>query len=249
MILRTWLEQGPYTLALSSGYFGFFAHFGLLAALEQNNLVPSHISGSSAGALAGACWASGCPTATIQHALANLSKSDFWDPAVGLGLLKGQLFREFIQTLYPVSNIEECNIPLAISAYDLRTLSTHVLDSGSISDAVYASCTVPLLFHPIRIGKGLYFDGGINDRAGLAGAPKQGRILYHHLESQWPPLFCKYGRSSNGPVRPGMITVTVKDLETAGPHRLKNGRKAFQQAKCAIDKALDQRIEQQNIVV
>lgn len=247
MTLRSWLEQGPYTLALSSGYFGFFAHFGLLAALSQNNLSPSRISGSSAGALAGACWASGCPTATIQHALANLSKSDFWDPAIGLGLLKGQLFRKFIQTLCPVSNIEECSIPLAISAYDLRTFSTHVLDSGSISDAVYASCSVPLLFHPIRIGKGLYFDGGINDRAGLAGAPEQGRILYHHLESQWPPLFCKYGQLKNAHFHAGMITVTIKNLETAGPHRLNNGRKAFQQAKCAIGEALGQRIERQSV--
>ncbi len=249
MKLRDWLKQGPYTLALSSGFFGFFAHFGALAALEKNNLLPNRISGSSAGALAGACWASGCPITNIQNALARLTKNDFWDPALGLGLLKGQLFRDFIQTLCPVSTIEDCLIPLSISAFDLHSVSTHVLDYGSLSNSVYASCTVPLLFQPIRIGNGLYFDGGVKDRAGLAGTRAENRILHHHLQSQWPPLFCHLRESNILTRRPNMISVVIRKLETVGPNRLQNGKKAYQQAETAFVQALKKPVDINGIFV
>ena len=37
--LRDWLEAEPFTLALSAGFFGFFAHTGLILALEEANSV------------------------------------------------------------------------------------------------------------------------------------------------------------------------------------------------------------------
>ena len=37
--LGDWLDAGPYTLALSAGFFGFFAHAGVLAALEELSLI------------------------------------------------------------------------------------------------------------------------------------------------------------------------------------------------------------------
>ena len=49
--LRTWLTEAPFTLGMSSGFFGFFAHAGVLAALEEQGLTPRAVAGSSAGAL------------------------------------------------------------------------------------------------------------------------------------------------------------------------------------------------------
>lgn len=40
MTLQTWLEENPFTLALSSGFFGFYAHAGFLKALEERGLAP-----------------------------------------------------------------------------------------------------------------------------------------------------------------------------------------------------------------
>ena len=57
--LREVLAEAPYGLALSSGFFGFFAHTGVLAALLDAGLVPARVSGSSAGALVGGLWAAG----------------------------------------------------------------------------------------------------------------------------------------------------------------------------------------------
>ena len=44
------LRQEPFTLALSAGFFGFFAHTGFLSALEERDVRPHRVVGASAGA-------------------------------------------------------------------------------------------------------------------------------------------------------------------------------------------------------
>ena len=46
-------------LCLSSSFFGYYAHLGLLSAMEKRGLRPGRIAGASAGALAGGFWAAG----------------------------------------------------------------------------------------------------------------------------------------------------------------------------------------------
>ena len=48
--LHDHLAQRPFALAMSSGFFGFFAHAGVLRALDEASLRPTRLSGSSAGA-------------------------------------------------------------------------------------------------------------------------------------------------------------------------------------------------------
>ena len=49
--LADWLALEPFGLTLSSGFFGFFAHAGVVQALAERKLQPASLSGSSAGAL------------------------------------------------------------------------------------------------------------------------------------------------------------------------------------------------------
>jgi len=54
MTHHEWLAAAPYTLALGAGFFGFFAHTGVLRALEESGVSrPRRVVGVSAGALAG----------------------------------------------------------------------------------------------------------------------------------------------------------------------------------------------------
>lgn len=53
-------------LALSAGFFGFFAHAGLTRALEDAGVAPSAVSGSSAGAMVGALHGSGLDAAAMS---------------------------------------------------------------------------------------------------------------------------------------------------------------------------------------
>ncbi len=82
-LLGDWLAREPYTLGMSSGFFSFFAHCGLLSALEQADLLPQAVTGSSAGALTGGLWAAGLSAGDIAELYFSLRKHDFWDPAPG----------------------------------------------------------------------------------------------------------------------------------------------------------------------
>src|SRR5262245_4716936 len=68
--LGDWLARGPFGLAMSSGFFAFYAHTGMLSALVARGLAPVHVAGSSAGALVAGAWAAGVPCDALAGVLA-----------------------------------------------------------------------------------------------------------------------------------------------------------------------------------
>lgn len=243
--LAEWLAQEPFALTMSSGFFSFYAHTGFLTALEDAGLLPARVSGSSAGALVGAAWAAGVDAPVLAAELERLERRDFWDPGIGPGLLRGRLFREKMESLLSVPSFDRCRVPAAVSVFDVRTRSTHVLDAGEIAPAICASCAVPFLFHPVRINRRAYLDGGILDRPGLAGMPaSEQRVLFHHIASKSP-----WRTKNELPSRPGMFTFTIDGLPRSGPFRLHEGRRAYRAAREATKRALERSVTESVLVV
>jgi NTE family protein len=236
--LRAHLREGPFALAMSSGFFSFFAHTGFLTVLEDEGLLPSRVSGSSAGALVTGAWASGLDAPDLARELDQLERRHFWDPAVGAGLLRGRLFRERLERLLPQASFARCRVPAAVSVFDVRSRSTRVLEGGDVTSAIHASCAVPLLVHPVSIDGRSYLDGGILDRPGLVGMPEsEPRVLFHHIASK-----SVWRTKLEVPRRHGMVTVVLEGLPRSGPFRLAEGRRAFTAARSAMRRALDERI-------
>ncbi len=184
--LRDWIRERPYALALSSGFFGFFAHTGLMTVLEDEGLLPVRLSGSSAGALVAGLWASGVDAARIREELHLLRREHFWDPGLGIGLLRGRLFRERLESILATRTFAGCRAPLAISVYD-------VLRAPPVSSPTVTSrrpsrprAVLPFLFHPVWHEGRPLLDGGIADRPGILGLLDGERVLHHHLASRSP---------------------------------------------------------------
>ena len=239
--LREWLRREPFTLAMSSGFFGFFAHAGVLRAFEEEGVAPSAVAGSSAGALVTGSWAAGVGARELAEELLGLERPDFWDPRVpGLGLLRGRLFRQRLERLLPVDRLEGCRVPATISVYDVLARRTVVRDRGPIAEAIHASCAVPGLFQPVWIDGRPHLDGGLRDRPGLAGVPVGGRVLHHHLSSRSP-----WRRADSPalrvPARDDVHALVIDDLPRVSPFDLEAGRRAHQLAYDATRRALDQR--------
>lgn len=245
--LREYLREAPYALSMSSGFFSFFAHTGFLTVLEDEGLVPKRVTGSSAGALVGAAWASGLDAPALAGELERLQRKDFWDPAFGAGLLRGRLFRDRLERLLPARSFEDARTRAAVSVFDVATRKTHVVDRGDVARAIHASCAVPFLFQPVWIEGRAYLDGGILDRPGLDGMPREEkRVLFHHIASRSP------WRSRQGPPIPkreGMVTLVLGDLPRSGPFRLDEGRRAYRVAREATKRALDREIPESGVVV
>ncbi len=239
--LGDWLAEKPFALAMSSGFFSFFAHAGMLSALEAEGLEPESLSGSSAGALIAGLSGAGLSCEAMRDRLTALKREDFWDPKPGLGILGGRLFRETLDELLPVSTFEECRLPIRISVYDLGKRQTQVLDEGDLASAIHASCALPVLFHPVRRDGRLLSDGGIADRAGLGGTESDRRIFYHHIASRSP--WRRPGSSAlRIPSRPSMVSLRIEKLPRANPFHLARGVEAMQLAQDATQRALQEPI-------
>lgn len=236
--LHDWLGAQPFALAMSSGFFSFFAHTGMLSSLTQHGLAPNLVAGASAGALVGGAWAAGLPTSALEQRLTGLRRDDFWDPAPGAGLLAGKKFDRLLRELLPTTAMHACRVPVRISAFDIARRRTAVLHDADLAHAIRASCAVPALFHPVWIARRAYWDGGILDRPGLAGIPHGERVLFHHIASKSP-----WRTKLSIPRRPGMVTLVIDGLPRSGPFKLDAGRRALSLARDATLRALDARID------
>jgi NTE family protein len=241
--LGDWLSREPFALTMSSGFFSFFAHTGFLSALTRQGLRPSRLSGSSAGALVAGAWASGLDPEDLERELTNLSRADFWDPGVGLGLLRGDRFLARLEAMFPQRSFARCRAPLALSVHDVRARRAVVVDAGDLPLAVRASCSFPGLFHPVRLGGRLVIDGGASDRPGLAGMVAGARVLYHHIASRSP--WRRAGSAALAvPARKGLVALVIEGLPRSGPFALDAGRRALALAREATLRALDAPVEE-----
>ena len=244
MILGDWLADAPFGLAMSSGFFSFFAHTGMLSALVERGLSPAHVAGSSAGALVGGAYGAGLAPRDLADVLVRLERAHFWDPRVGAGLLAGKKFDAMLRETLPVAAFEATRVPVKISAFDIYARKTAVLERGDLSDAIRASCAVPAMFHPVWIDKRPYWDGGILDRPGIAGVPT-GRLLFHHIASRSPWRFAGLGL----PRRPDLVSLVIDELPRSGPFKLDAGKRAMQLAREATLRALDAPIVDDAVII
>jgi NTE family protein len=193
-------KSKPLAIVFSSGFFGFFAHAGFLAALRQRGIVPAAYGGASSGAIVAAMAASGMPDAAIRESLFNLKKADFWDPdpwAVILGralklfrgytgYLRGEGFGRLLDIL-PVKTFEELPLPLVIAATDLSRMREAHFTRGDLIKSIQASGAVPGLFQAVEITGSYYVDGGLTCKAPVKATADlvcPGKILVHFLGSQ-----------------------------------------------------------------
>ena len=232
------LAAEPFTLALGSGFFGFFAHLGMVQALAARGLEPRRLVGVSAGAIVGAAWASGRALAEVEKILCSLERRDFWDPSFGLGLLRGRRFRRLLEETLAAQSFEALRIPLAVTAVRPFTAGVTVLDSGDLASAVHASCAVPVMFQPVRREGVLLWDGGVRERSGEAALTPGERTLFHPLASRSP--WRKEGSPAmDVPGGQNTLALVIEGLPRLGPFKLAEGPTAIAHARAATERALD----------
>ncbi len=111
-------------LVLSGGGAKALAHAGAFRALEQAGLTPSHIVGTSMGAVVGAALAAGLPFDQVRRRALGLRRKDVapFDPlALLMGLFARSLIpasalRRAITRIVPKTRFEYLKIPLTVTA-------------------------------------------------------------------------------------------------------------------------------------
>lgn len=149
-------------LALGGGFARGIAHIGVLEVLDENQIPIDMIAGTSSGSLVAAAYASGVPPKELAEAAAELRLRDVgrWTLSK-LGLASNLRMEVFLRRLLRVTEFEQMRIPLLIAATDLNTGDIAVFRSGSVLQAIRASCAYPLMYQPVRIDGHYYVDGGL----------------------------------------------------------------------------------------
>nr|WP_082711912.1 patatin-like phospholipase family protein [Burkholderia singularis] len=151
-------------IALGGGAARGFAHVGVLKALEARGIAVEIVAGTSAGSVVGALYASGMNALAINKlalAMDEASISDWAVPFRSRGLLQGMALQNFINKTLNNRPIEKMAKPLGIVATDLKSGQPLLFQRGNTGLAVRASCSVPSVFEPVRIGDHEYVDGGL----------------------------------------------------------------------------------------
>ncbi|MCM1071387.1 MAG: patatin-like phospholipase family protein [[Clostridium] fimetarium] len=155
----------PYRLgiALSGGGARGFAHAGALKAIEEAGLKPDVIAGVSAGSIAGVLYASGMPPTELVPLFSKTKFKDFCKLAIrdGGGLFSMNNLKKFMVKHTGVEHIEDLAIPMYIGATDLDRGVPAEFHSGALGERVMASCSIPIVFQPVRIEGVNYVDGGV----------------------------------------------------------------------------------------
>ncbi|MCE0764622.1 patatin-like phospholipase family protein [Pseudonocardia kujensis] len=163
------------------------AEAGMARALLEAGVVPDLVHGTSIGAINGAAIAAD-PT---PQGARNLIRT--WDVLATDGVLGGSLLgrvgqvvrsgtslhdsedlRRLLREHLPVATFDDLVVPFECVAASIERAREHWFSDGDLIEAVLASCALPGVFPPVRIGDEHFIDGGLVNSIPLARAVAEG---------------------------------------------------------------------------
>lgn len=176
---------------------------GMLQALLECNVHPDLIVGTSVGALNGAFIAADPTEAAVEglrQGWVTLTASEVFSGSLlsrvvslarhGTHLHDNEALRSFLDEALGGRAIEELVVRFECVAASIERAEAHWFSQGPVVDAVLASCSVPGLLPPFRIGAEHFFDGGLVHSIPVSRAVASGakRIYVLHVGRIEQPL-------------------------------------------------------------
>ena len=177
-------------LALGGGAARGFAHVGVIQVLEENGIKPNLVTGTSAGSLVAAIYASGKNGAQLQRVAETMEEAAIADwtlPIFSRGILRGDALARYVNAQVSSKLIEDLPMPLGIVATDLNTGNDVLFQRGDTGTAVRASSAVPAVFQPVKIAGREYVDGGLVSPVPVGAARRMGADFVIAVDISSPP--------------------------------------------------------------
>lgn len=151
-------------VTLSGGAVKGVAHLGVLRALRDIGVEPYVYMGTSAGAIVSVLKSEDVLDEDILQ-LARTSKLTqlvkFNWPK--LGLLPMDKLRDRMKNMVLKEDLADLNRRVWINVTDIESGRGVYVSKGPVLDYVMASCAIPMMFQPQKIGNRFYIDGGITN--------------------------------------------------------------------------------------
>lgn|SRR5690625_225973 len=161
-------------LVLSGGGARGYAHIGVLSVLEQTDIEPDVVAGTSMGAIIGGLYAAGYSAPEIHDLASSIRSRDVIDLSLQGSLIKGEKLDNVLSDLLP-DTFAQLQKPFAVTTTDVETGEKVIITEGNLIRAIRASSSFPGAFPPLEINGRLLADGGIInnlpvDAAAILGA-------------------------------------------------------------------------------
>jgi len=178
-------------LALGSGGARGSAHVGVLKVLEENDIKPDVIAGTSMGAQIGGLYAAGMSTGDLVDTWQSISFAKVARtllPTVPWsGWSSGSSILNTVHRLIGEIKIEDLLIRYGAVATDLETGLPYTITKGEVAKAIRASLSVPGLFTPVWIDGHLLIDGGVSNPLPVNTARQLGADIVVAVDVLVPP--------------------------------------------------------------
>ncbi len=177
-------------LALGGGGARGLAHIGVIKTLEKHKIPIDYIAGTSAGSLIGGIYAARKDIKKIEEIAETLTYKDFIqtlsDISLKSGILRGNKAKDFIEKYVGKITFKSLKIPFNAVTTNLVNGETFIINRGDVATAIRASCSLPGIFHPVKIGRKLLIDGGVTEQVPVKTVKKMGadRIIAVNLNSR-----------------------------------------------------------------
>ena len=140
-------------VALGGGGAKGLSHIAFLKALDELEVRPAVIAGTSIGAVIGGLYAAGMSGAGLEQLLKTIGFTELSKIILDFSILSesaiftGKRVEEFLARRIPFQTFEELEIPLKIVATDFWNRREVIFESGSLITAIRAS-TRNIFFPP-----------------------------------------------------------------------------------------------------
>lgn len=150
-------------IVFSGGGSKGIAQAGALKFLEEQNIKPSHIAGTSAGAIIAALYAFGKKPEEILEFFKSIYFFHWRHFTLKkAGIVDSDSFKSYFNLIFSDTIIADLPITTYITATDLVKGKLKVFNPETkITDAVLASSSFPGMLSPYELNGNLYSDGGI----------------------------------------------------------------------------------------
>ena len=162
-------------LVLGAGASKGFAHIGVLKILESHKIPVHIIVGTSVGSVVGSLYAYGLSAYELQKLSSSIEQKDIVDLTIpDNGFIKGEKLEEFVNKTVKNTPMEKMKIPFYAVATEIQGGREVVFGIGNTGQAVRASCSIPGVFRPVKIGDKVYVDGGVVSPVAVEAAKRMG---------------------------------------------------------------------------
>ena len=157
------LKSKSIGLVFSGGGSKGLAHAGVIKYLEEKNIKPTQMAGTSAGSIVGALYSWGKTPEEILEFFKSIYlfhwKHFTFKKA---GLIDSESFRSYFYSIFNDAVLSDLKIPIQITATDMVRGKLKIFSPNTkIVDAILASSSFPGIFSPYEIERSVYSDGGI----------------------------------------------------------------------------------------